>query len=141
MVQTGISLFMQREFWLEGVKDDLILRTLDSITSERGFKWFEDEACRLLRIIGYTIHRQFVVENRGDGYRGKIDIIAVKPPVLAAIELDAYVPRKKSIFKVRQVKDATMRLVYCRRSVSSERRNRYLSQFAHSSGVSHEYHF
>lgn len=119
---------MQRQFWLEGCREELVLSALDSISGEHGSLWFEDTACHLIRGLGYSVRRQVIVPNRGDGMRGRVDIVAEKPFALLAIELDRCIPRKKSIFKVRQIPNATMRLVYCRCAVSESRMQRFLER-------------
>lgn len=81
---------------------------------------FEDMVASELQALGYAIIRQHWVPNRGDGKRGKVDLVAEKGPVRAAIELDRRSPRQKSIFKVNQVKDATFRVVFCREEKRSE---------------------
>jgi hypothetical protein len=117
---------MQRQFWVEGVREELVFKALDSIREEHGSRWFEDTACHLLRGLGYMVSRQVIVPDRGDGLRGKVDIVAAKPFVLLALEIDRCTPRTKSIFKVRQIKGATMRLVYCRQAVNERRMQKFL---------------
>lgn len=119
---------MQRLFWLQGHREPHVFEVLDSIVEEHGAKWFQDTACLLLRGLGYCVDREVLVPNRGDGKRGRVDIVAAKPFILIAIELDHTIPRRKSIFKVQQIKGATMRLVYCRRAANEARVRKYLER-------------
>ena len=57
----------------------------------------EDE----LRAKGWEVFREFCVKDRGDGFRGRIDLV-VTSPVRIAIELDRARVRKKSLFKLAQ---------------------------------------
>lgn len=116
---------MRRQFWLKGVDEPLVLQALDSITAEHGSRWFEDTAYHLLRGLGFDVLRQVVVPDRGDGRRGRVDLVAYKETALIAIELDRCWPRKKSIFKVQQIKNATTQLVYCRCPISEDREKKF----------------
>lgn len=57
----------------------------------------EDE----LRAKGWEVFREFCVKDRGDGVRGRIDLV-VTSPVRIAIELDRARIRNKSLFKLAQ---------------------------------------
>lgn len=103
----------QRMFWFSGSEAPWLLEVLNSIPDSSS-RAFEDESAARFRALGYSVFRQFCVPDRGDGRRGYVDIVLVRPFVLVALELDRVKPRKKSIFKVQQVAGATTRLVYCR---------------------------
>lgn len=64
--------------------------------------------------IGYEVKREFLVPNRGDGRRGKIDIVGRRNNEIVAIELDHVSARAKSLYKIKHFKPATARLVVCR---------------------------
>jgi len=67
-------------------------------TSARIFQQaVEDE----LRAKGWEVFREVCVKDRGDGFRGRIDLV-VTSPVRIAIELDRARVRKKSLFKLAQ---------------------------------------
>ena len=54
-----------------------------------------------LRAKGWKVLREFCVKDRGDGVRGRIDLV-VMSPVRIAIELDRTSVRKKSRIKLAQ---------------------------------------
>lgn len=60
---------------------------------------FENLICSELKKHG-KIKRQVVVPNRGDGRRGRIDVVFKPYQFEYAIEIDRMQPRTKSIFKV-----------------------------------------
>lgn len=64
--------------------------------------------------IGYVVKREFLVPNRGDGRRGKIDIVGRRNNEIVAIELDHVSARAKSLYKIKHFRPATARLVVCR---------------------------
>ena len=103
-----------RESWWSGQWTEEVVYLLRSCPSYLKAKAFENRACDLLVSRGWKVVRQYRVKDRGDGKSGKVDIVAYKRRLKAAIELDRIHPRKKSIFKVRQVPGATFRLVFCR---------------------------
>ena len=90
---------------------------LDSIPDGGLSKPFEDSTAIGLLALGYSVKHNFLVPDRGDGYRGKVDFVAWRWDGIIALELDREKPRKKSIWKVQQVRDTTTRLVYCRVAV------------------------
>lgn len=61
------------------------------------------EAESALKDAGYVVSREFRVPARGDGRRGKIDLVVWRESEdeRIAIELDHRSPRKKSLFKLR----------------------------------------
>jgi hypothetical protein len=60
---------------------------------------FEDFICNRLLKYG-KVKRQFQVKNRGDGHKGRIDVVFEYEDDDYAIEIDRVIPRKKSIYKV-----------------------------------------
>lgn len=103
-----------REYWWSGEKVEEILRAVSSGSSCMKAKSFESHACNELKKLGYDVSRQVLVSDRGDGRRGFVDVVASKGTTKAAIELDHVHPRKKSIYKVKQIPNATFKLVFCR---------------------------
>jgi hypothetical protein len=65
-----------------------------------------DRAEKALSLAGFSCSREFEVEDRGDGRRGFVDLVARRADVVVAIELDRATPREKSIRKLQQVRDA-----------------------------------
>lgn len=63
---------------------------------------FEDIVVTLLNKKGKTRRRVFV-EDRGDGRRGKVDILYEDEKGTVGIEVDYATPRKKSIFKLQSM--------------------------------------
>lgn len=64
---------------------------------------FEDFVCDRLSNYGF-IKRQVSVPNRGDGRKGRIDLVFLphnSRSLGIPVEIDRKTPRKKSIFKVR----------------------------------------
>ena len=64
---------------------------------------FEDIIVKELKANGMEVERQVWVDNRGDGRRGKIDLVAYFKGEKIGIEVDRKKPRKKSIFKLEQL--------------------------------------
>ncbi len=64
------------------------------------------QAMDLLEQNGYVCQKEYYVPNRGDGQRGRIDIVAARGDETVAIEFDHLTPREKSIFKLRQMQNA-----------------------------------
>jgi hypothetical protein len=64
-------------------------------------KAFQQALENELRAKGWKVLREFCVRDRGDGVRGRIDLV-VTSPVRIAIELDRASVRKKSRFKLAQ---------------------------------------
>jgi hypothetical protein len=62
---------------------------------------------------GFDCSKEFRVENRGDGKRGKIDIYASKGGVNYAIEINGDTLRQKSVFKLGQV-DSAFKIILLR---------------------------
>ena len=61
------------------------------------------EIANRLKENGYEIRLEYYVENRGDEYGGRIDIIATNQHEKVAIEVDQSSPRIKSIFKLKSM--------------------------------------
>ena len=76
-------------------------------------KDFENLVCDLLKNIG-EIKRQVWVNDRGDGRRGKIDLVIKKENEKVGVEIDRISPRKKSIFKLNQLQNMTGLLLIVR---------------------------
>lgn len=71
-------------------------------TAEAG--QLEDRARDALAGLGWDVRQQYPVEDRGDGRRGFVDLLATTPEGWSvALELDRVEPRDKSIEKLRQV--------------------------------------
>lgn len=67
-------------------------------------KEFEDFICNILSKTGF-VKRQVLVKNRGDGRRGKIDLVYYPYSARCSsvgIEIDRKTPRIKSEFKLRE---------------------------------------
>lgn len=65
-------------------------------------RYFEKIVCAALQKFG-KVKTQVSVKDRGDGRKGKIDIVFVTPSETVAIEIDRKFARAKSIFKVRSI--------------------------------------
>lgn len=63
---------------------------------------FHDGFMQALRREGWTLTAEHEVEDRGDGRRGRIDVL-VTSPVVVGIELDRCSVREKSTFKLGQI--------------------------------------
>ena len=66
-------------------------------------KDFQDVIDNILSKYG-RVWREVVVEDRGDGKRGRIDLVLLtdKDSLLLAFEIDRKTERKKSVFKLEQ---------------------------------------
>lgn len=102
-----------RKSWISGHTLCDVIELLDSIEEEKVYQFDEKFRSGLLDL-GYTVKEKFIVDNRGDGYRGKIDFVIEKRGKRAAIQLDNIHVRHKNIRKIKEVPKVDMRLVYCR---------------------------
>lgn len=104
---------MSRIAYLSGDVDadlKLFLESVHPCHSEQ----FHCEVVRGMKTLGYEVKRNVTVGDRGDGARGRIDVIARRDAELIALELDHSRPRKKSLFKIKHYPNATGRIVVCR---------------------------
>lgn len=65
---------------------------------------FQDDVHYRLRCACFVVHREVYVDNRGDGRRGRVDLVAFRGDLSVALELDNKVVRPKSATKLRQVR-------------------------------------
>jgi len=72
-----------------------------SLSQRASAKTFQQAVEDELRAKGWEVSREFCVKDRGDGVRGRIDLVVTRP-VRIAIELDRARMRKKSLFKLAQ---------------------------------------
>lgn len=84
-------------------------------------KGFELLVANELKAQGYQVKREVWVDDRGDGRRGRIDLVASKDNEVHAIELDLASPRMKSALKLLEY-PATHRWIVLR---NKPRLNRY----------------
>lgn len=66
----------------------------------------QEAVASYLETIGFDCRLEIPVENRGDGKAGRIDIVAIKDGMTAAIEIDRGSVREKSVFKLSQMEGA-----------------------------------
>ena len=90
---------------------EVILNTLIDALSDSIPDWARKNAsifCAILRYklecTGCTVRAEVEVPNRGDGRKGRIDLV-VDHPFKAAIEVDRKTVRKKSIYKLSMLPD------------------------------------
>ncbi|NER80387.1 MAG: hypothetical protein F6K42_12580 [Leptolyngbya sp. SIO1D8] len=69
--------------------------------------------------LGYEVHREFEVPDRGDGRRGKVDLVIIREDCWIGIELDNQSAREKSIQKLESLKNARGCLIAVRNTESS----------------------
>jgi len=87
-------------------KMDVIRQLIEAVSrttprQRASAKTFQQAVEDELRAKGWEVFREFCVKDRGDGVRGRIDLV-VASPVRIAIELDRARVRKKSLFKLAQ---------------------------------------
>lgn len=70
---------------------------------------------RYLTKLGFTNTLHAEVPDRGDGYKGKIDIIAQRNDLKLAIMLDNLEPRLKSINKLKSIPPGFVKVIICRK--------------------------
>lgn len=104
---------MSRIVYLQGSLTDELADLLTSLPLCDAGRFHHLAACGMEKQ-GWKVKRNFVVPNRGDGRRGKIDIVARRESECVAIELDHVEARAKSLFKLRNFTEATARLVVVR---------------------------
>lgn len=68
----------------------------------RDAKQFHDALFLSLQQLGWSVTREYPVQDRGDGRRGVVDLF-VSAPAILAMELDAVSPRQKSIAKLKSM--------------------------------------
>lgn len=66
-------------------------------------KDFENIIAARFEELGAEVKREVLVPERGDGRRGRIDLVVALDSTVIPIEIDRKTPRVKSIFKVRSV--------------------------------------
>jgi uncharacterized phage protein (TIGR02220 family) len=65
----------------------------------RNAKSFHESIFQAIKAQGWVCQKEYWVKDRGDGKRGRIDIV-VTTPLPIAIEIDRNTPRKKSVTKI-----------------------------------------
>lgn len=99
--------------WRRGdIPDDVLdaVRSAEGDNAER----FMASVARALVGAGYSVRgREVIVDDRGDGRRGRIDLIVERGELVIAIECDRKTARRKSVIKLGRY-PATGRLVVCR---------------------------
>ncbi len=63
---------------------------------------------------GFKCQCEYVLTNRGDGHKGRIDLIAIKNDIKLAIEIDCRTPRLNSIRKLKQMPKEYIKCIICR---------------------------
>lgn len=76
-------------------------------------KTAQNETVKYLESKGYFYKTEVVVDERGDGRTGRVNIVAKKNGRTIGIEVDRCSPRKKSINKLKQ-NDFDTKVVLCR---------------------------
>ena len=76
-----------------------ILEQLQRIPEEKAFE-FNIRVRNEFKKENFDIFTEVVVKDRGDGRRGKIDLVAKKDNLIIAVEIDRLTPRQKSIYKI-----------------------------------------
>src|SRR5712692_9641792 len=61
---------------------------------------------RWLESNSFSFEWEVRVPDRGDGRSGRVDLVARRPGLTLAIEIDKAAPKPKSIIKIRQIPDA-----------------------------------
>src|SRR5690606_32024151 len=87
---------------------EIILAQVESIVAQieptDTARALEDEVEAVFIRHGWRVERQFRVEDRGDGRRGFVDMVAWSPDgIMVALELDRQQPRQKSVEKLRHL--------------------------------------
>jgi hypothetical protein len=73
----------------------------------------QNQTCDYLKNRNYKCEKEVFVPDRGDGYSGYIDIVAIKGNERIAVEFDRKSPRVKSLIKLQSF-NATNRVVLLR---------------------------
>lgn len=73
---------------------------LSSIEVEDNATWARAECLRALRHAGWECRTEVIVDSRGDGRRGRVDIEAIRKGSTVGIEIDRSTPRFKSLVKL-----------------------------------------
>jgi len=79
---------------------------------------FQDAIAEQFERAGFSVEREVTVPDRGDGYTGRIDLVARRGGEVFAIECDCGRPREKSRAKLEQF-PATQRLIVLREPAGS----------------------
>lgn len=80
---------------------------------------FQEAVAARLRASGWTVRSEVPVSSRGDGRRGRVDLVAERDGEVVAIECDRLSPREKSLAKLRaMVADARLVLLRTPRGVA-----------------------
>lgn len=102
-----------------GIPDSLY-QLFSTLTVTDNARIAHEEVVQFLERHGFKCEKEHFVIDRGDGRRGRVDVYAVRGNLKLAIEIDERTIRKKSIFKLRQIKDA-VRVVLLRDGDATEK--------------------
>jgi hypothetical protein len=85
-----------------GLPDDLLKRVVETVGAVATAREAHDRLQEVFEANGLRCEREVVVDDRGDGRRGRLDLVVYDDAGHAtAIELDFQAPRRKSLAKLR----------------------------------------
>ena len=89
------------------------IEIIDSITVRDHSGFAQDKIENELKKQNWLVVREHKVPDRGDGKRGRVDLMVLPPGLRVGIEIDNWVPIKKSIFKLKN-NDFDVRIILLR---------------------------
>lgn len=98
---------------ISSFSEDFSESVFDGLTIPDNAKAAHDKVIEWLTGLGYDCQREVYVDDRGDGRRGRIDLVAINDKHMLAIEIDQLTPREKSVFKLKQV-DGFIKIILLR---------------------------
>lgn len=90
---------------------DDVVAALSAVPADLRAPEFHDAVEQALVALGFACDREVLVADRGDGQRGRLDLVARRGEERIAVELDSHTPRAKSVTKLRGVRDAARVIV------------------------------
>ena len=94
---------------------DILESIISKVNNTQKANQYRNDVAIFLQKDGYSVIKEVKVPNRGDGRKGKIDIVAEINNEKTAIEIDWISPRKKSLFKLENF-ECKNRIVILRQS-------------------------
>jgi hypothetical protein len=91
-----------------------IAELFKDLTVTDNAKQAQRETVKYLTKLGFNCIMEYQVDDRGNGWNGYIDIVAIKDNIKLAIEFDRHSPRKKSIYKLNQLDKSYQKIVLLR---------------------------
>jgi hypothetical protein len=105
------------QYILRNVPAQEILELIEKLSEVRVFdnaRLGHDDIEQFLNNEGFKCIREYPVKDRGDGSPGKIDLYATKETINIGIEIDNWIARGKSVYKLNSLDDDVHKIIILR---------------------------